>query len=98
MTKDAEAALVKPLPQAVDKGVSRIMVAVEPDQDGNESLFFRVVLRDHDALAAPSQKVGQRLQRIAMELRRRAATQVPGFAYVSFLAESDLRRPKRKTA
>lgn len=90
--------LVKPIPPPLGKLVSRIMVSISPDHDGIDSLFFRVVLKDDPQLVSPSKELGARLRRIASELRRRAATQGPGFAYVGFVAESELRQPKRKTA
>ena len=98
LTKSAVDELVKPLPAPIGKGVSRIMVSISPDHDGIDSLFFRVVLKDDPRLMLPSKELGERVQRIASELRRRAAKQGPGFAYVGFVAESELRQPKRKTA
>jgi hypothetical protein len=90
--------LVKPISPPLGKMVSRIMVSVSPDHDGVESLFFRVVLKDDPQIMSPSKKLGERALRISSELRRRAAMLGPGFAYVDFVAESELRRPKHKTA
>jgi hypothetical protein len=98
LTKSAMEKLVKPLPAPVGNGVARIMVRVSPDHDGIDSLFFEVVLKDDPKLMSPSNALGKRVQGIASELRRRAAKQGPGFAYVSFIAESELPQPKRKTA
>jgi hypothetical protein len=97
LTKAAQEKLTKPL-TSVDKGVSRVLVDVAPDQDGVDSLFLRVVLKDDPGMATPSKELGARLQRIAAELRRRAASLGSGFAYVSFLLESELPPQKRKTA
>ena len=98
LTKSAMERLVKPLPSPLGKLVSRVMVSVAPDHDGIDSLFFRVVLKDDPQLTSPSKELGERLGQVASELRRRAAMQGPGFAYVSFVAESELRQQKRKTA
>jgi hypothetical protein len=87
--------LKRPLPPAMRKGVSRILVEVAPDHEGTDSLFFHVVLTDDPATFTPSMELGRRLSRIAAELRRRAA-EVPGFAYVDFMLESELPRHKRK--
>jgi hypothetical protein len=98
LTKDLAGKLKKPLPSTVGKGVSRILVDVAPDHEGVDSLFFHVVLKDDPSTAAPSKELGQRLHRIAAVLRRRAADEVPGFAYVDFVLESELPRQRRKTA
>ena len=98
LTKSAMARLVKPLRSPMGKLVSRIMVSVSPDHDGIDSLFFRVVLKDDPQLLSISKELGERLGQIASELRRRAAMQGPGFAYVDFVAESEIRPQKRKTA
>jgi hypothetical protein len=98
LTKSAMERLVKPLPSPLGKLVSRIMVSVSPDHDGIDSLFFRVVLKDDPQLTSPSRELGDRLRQISSELRRRAAMQGRGFAYVNFVAESELRQLKRKTA
>lgn len=90
--------LVKPIPPPLGKLVSRIMVSISPDHDGIDSLFFRVVMKDDPRLMSPSKELGERVLQISSELRRRAATQGPGFAYVDFVAESELRQPKHKTA
>lgn len=97
LTKTTAEKLTKPLTN-VDKGVSRVLVEVAPDQDGVDSLFFRVVFKDDPGMAAPSKELGARLQRIAAELRRRAAILGSGFAYVSYVLESELPPQKRKTA
>lgn len=98
LTKDLAGKLKQPLPPEVGKGVSRILVNIAPDHEGVDSLFFRVVLKDDPGTAAPSKKLGRRLQRIAAELRRRAASAVPGFAYVDYVLESELPPRRRKTA
>lgn len=72
------------------------MVSVSPDHDGIESLFFRVVLKDDPAIMVPSKRLGERTSRIASELRARAGKQHPGFAYVTFVAESEIRKRKAK--
>lgn len=89
---------MQPLPAGMGKDVSRIIVRVAPDHEGVDSLFFRVVLKDDSSTASPSKELGQRSQRIAAELRRRAASHGSGFAYVDFVVESELRHQKRKTA
>lgn len=97
LDKDLEGELKKPLPSSIGRGVSRILLEVTPDHEGTDSLFFHVVLKDDPEKFIPSLKLGRRLSRIATELRRRAA-EIPGFAYVNFLLESELPRKKRKTA
>lgn len=82
-----------------DKGVARVIVGIAPDHDGEERLFFRVVLKDDPSIATPSEELGKRLQRIATALRRRAAELgVPMFAHVDFIAESEIPPQRRKTA
>jgi hypothetical protein len=92
-----EAQLVEPLSE-IDKGVVRIFVEIAPAHTGEDWLYFRVVLKDGAATATPSEALGKRLQKIATALRDRAARlNVPMFASVNFVAESELRRHKRKT-
>ena len=98
MYKDIAAKLQKPLPE-VDKGVAQVLVSVAPDHNGEEALFFRVVLKDDPTTAKPSAELGNRLQRIASALRERAAQlKLPMFGYVDWVLESELPRAKRKTA
>ncbi len=98
LDKEIAAELAKPLSE-VDKGVARVLVSISPDHNGEEALFFRVVLKDDPTTAKPSAELGKRLQRIASALRDRAAKlKLPMFGYVDWVLESELRRPKRKTA
>lgn len=98
MDKEIAAKLAKPLAD-VDKGVARVSVSVSPDHNGEDALFFRVVLKDDPTMARPSAKLGKRLQRIASTLRERAAKlNLPMFGYVDWVLESELRGPKRKLA
>lgn len=80
------------------KGVSRIIADIRPDFVGEDVLVLRVILKDEAALSEPSKELGERLAKIAGELRQRAAKLgVPMFAAVDFVSESEL--PKRlKTA
>jgi hypothetical protein len=97
LTKTVEERLKKSL-ASVDKGISRLQLDITPNQEGDDSLFIRVVLKDDPATQTPSRALGQRLARIAAELRRRAAADVPGFAYVDFVLESEVPRPRTKSA
>lgn len=98
LRKELETKLAKVLPE-VDKGVVRVSVGIGPDHDGEDTLFFRVVLKDGPGLDAPSLELGKRLQRIKTALRQRAADLgLPMFASVDFVLESELPRLKRKTA
>jgi hypothetical protein len=98
LSKALETKLTKLLPD-VDKGVVRIFVEVGPNSLGEDWLYFRVVLKDDPMLATSSAALGKRLQKIATALRDRAARlNVPMFASVGFIAESELPRQKRKTA
>jgi hypothetical protein len=93
-----ETKLGKPLPE-IDKGVSRVLVGVAPDQDGADRLFLRVVLKNDSSMAKPSAELGKRLQKIAGALRQRATKlELPLSTSVDFVLESELPRPKRKTA
>jgi hypothetical protein len=97
-TKELGQALAKPMP-SLDSSVARILVEVSPDHEGVDSLFFRVVLKNDLDLTASNKAAGKRLQRIATALCRRAADHGAGFAYVSFMLESELPRSgTRKTA
>jgi hypothetical protein len=92
------AKLTKPL-AGVDKGVSRIDVGLAPDYLGEETLVFRVVLKDAADLRLPSAELGKRLHKISSVLRRRAADlEVPMFASVRFVAESEIQPRRRKSA
>jgi hypothetical protein len=74
-------------------------VTLSPDHDGEDALYFRVALKDDPMLSKPSAELGKRLYRIASALRARAAgLGLPMFAYVNWVLESELPRPKRKTA
>jgi hypothetical protein len=87
--------LAKPLPD-IDKGVSQVHVSIAPDHNGEDALFFRVVLKDDSMTAKPSAELGKRLQRIASALRERAAQlKLPMFGYVEWALESELRRPRK---
>ena len=98
LSKALETKLTKLLPD-VDKGVVRIFVEVGPNHTGEDWLYFRVVLKDDPLLATPSVAFGKRIQKISTALRDRAARlNVPMFASVDFVAESELPRQKRKTA
>jgi hypothetical protein len=58
-----------------------------------------VVLKDDAPKAALSDAFGKRLQKISTALRDRAARlNIPMFASVDFVGESELPRPKRKIA
>jgi hypothetical protein len=80
------------------KGVVRIIADVRPNFEGEDVLVLRVILKDEAALSRPSKKIGERLAKLAGELRQRAAKLgIPMFAAVDFVTESEL--PKRlKTA
>ncbi|HEY0993720.1 MAG TPA: hypothetical protein VGD80_41985 [Kofleriaceae bacterium] len=83
----------------VDRGVAHVQVAVAPDHNGEDALFFRVVLKDDPTTAKPSAELGKRLQKIASALRERAASlKLTMFGYVDWVLESELPRPKRKSA
>lgn len=98
LSKALETKLTKLLPN-VDKGVVRIFAEVGLNSLGEEWLYFRVVLKDDPMLTTPSDALGKRLGKIATALRDRAARlNVPMFASVGFVAESELPRQKRKTA
>jgi hypothetical protein len=101
LDKALEKKLTRPLPQ-IDKGVVRILVEVAPSHVGEDWLYFRVVLKDDDDTATVTtqpDEFGKRLQTISTALRDRAARlNVPMFASVDFVGESELPRPKRKTA
>lgn len=78
-------------PESIDKGVSRVLVGVRPDHTGEDVLAVQVVLKDSVGLKKPSPKMGDRLMRIASEIRRRAAElDVPLRASVRFVVESEL--------
>jgi hypothetical protein len=97
LEKALETKLTKLLPD--DKGVVRILAEVAPSHTGEDWLYFRVVLKDDPTMATPSDAFGKRLQKISTALRDRAARlNVPMFASVGFVAESELPRPKRKIA
>jgi len=96
LDKALETKLTSPLSD-VDKGVIRIFVEVAPAHTGEDWLYFRVVLKEDLAMAPPSEAFGKRLQKIATALRDRAASlDVPMFASVGFVSESDLPRQKRQ--
>ena len=98
LDKALEKKLTKPL-REIDKGVVRILAEVALNSLGEEWLYFRVVLKDDSTMTATSDVFGKRIQRISTALRNRAANlNVPMFASVSFVAESELPRPKRKIA
>jgi hypothetical protein len=98
LDKALEKKLTKPL-REIDKGVVRILAEVALNSLGEEWLYFRVVLKDDPTMTATSDVFGKRIQRISTALRNRAANlKVPMFASVSFVAESELPRPKRKIA
>ncbi len=79
--------------------MAKVLVSVSPDHTGEDALFFRVVLKDDPITARPSAELGKRLQRIASALRDRAARlKLPLFGYVDWVLESELPRPKRKSA
>jgi len=92
LSKALEAKLTKLLPD-VDKGVVRIFVEVGPNSLGEDWLYFRVVLKDDPMLATLSDEFARRIQKISTALRDRAARlNVPMFASVGFVAESELSR------
>jgi hypothetical protein len=96
--KALEAKLVKLLPE-IDKDVVRILANVAPNSLGEDWLYFRVVIKDDPTTITPSDAFGKRVQKISTALRERAARlNVPMFASVSFVAESELPPPKRKSA
>jgi len=98
LDKALEKKLTKPLPQ-IDKGVVRILAEIALNSLGEEWLYFRVVLKDDPTMTATSDVFGKRIQNISTALRNRAAQlNVPMFASVSFVAESELPRQKRKIA
>jgi len=99
LLKNVARKLAQPLPE-IDPDVARISVDIAPDHNGEDMLFFRVVLKDDTSLAAPSAALGKRLNKIAAALRMRAAKEgLPMFASVGFMAESELpRQRRRKTA
>jgi hypothetical protein len=98
LEKPLETKLTKLLPD-IDKGVVRILVKVAPNHTGEDWLYYRVVLKDDATMNTVSDAFGKRLQRISTALRDRAARlNVPMFASVDFVGESELPRPKRKTA
>lgn len=79
-------------PESIDRGVARVLVGIRPDHTGEDVLSFQVVLKDSVGLKKPSPKMGDRLLKIASELRRRAAElDVPLRASVRFVVESELR-------
>ena len=86
-------------PAALDPGVLAVKVEVRADHTGEEVLQFRVVLKDSLRMSKPSVKMGQRLQRIAAELRERvAAAGLPLFASVEFVIKSELAALERRPA
>lgn len=98
LAKPLEKKLTKLIP-SVDKNVVRIFAGIAPSSAGDDWLFFRVVLKDDPSLLKVSNAVGERLARIASALRQRAANlDVPMFASVRFMAESELPRSKRHVA
>lgn len=98
LDKALEKKLTRPLPE-VDTGVVRILAEVAPSHIGENWLYFRVVLKDDTTVAAHPVAFGKRLQKISTALRDRAARlDVPLFASVDFVGESELPRPKRKSA
>ena len=82
------------------KGVARVIADVRPNFDGEDVLVLRVILKDEPSLSEVSKEIGERLGKIAGELRQRAAKLgVPMFAAVDFVSESELPKPKHlKTA
>jgi hypothetical protein len=98
LDRTVEKKLTRPLLE-VDKGVVRILAEIAPSSSGEDWLYFRVVLKDDPRMTATSDVFSQRIRKISTELRNRAAhLNVPMFASVSFVAESELPRQKRKIA
>lgn len=98
LDKTLEKKLTKPLPE-IDKGVVRILAEVASNSLGEDWLYFRVVLKDDPTMTATSDVFGKRIQKISTALRNRAAyLNVPMFASVSFVAESELPPQRRKIA
>ena len=65
-------------------GVAEVQARVRTDQDGETALYFDVQLQPGVAEGESSAAIGQTLQSIARELRRRAAS-IPIFSYVKFV-------------
>jgi hypothetical protein len=85
------AAALTAQPTSIDRGVSSMLVGVRADHTGDEVLAVQVVLKDSVGLSKPSSKLGDRLMKIAAEVRRRAAAlDVPLRASVRFVAQSEL--------
>ena len=63
-----------------------------PDGESSDDVKQSIRMTADRILAMPTKELGERMGQIASELRRRAAMQGPGFAYVSFMAESELWR------
>lgn len=82
------------------KGVVRVIAEIRPNFDGEDVLALRVVLKDDPGLYVVSKEIGERLGKLARELRQRAAKLgVPMFAAVDFVSESELPKSKQlKTA
>ncbi len=98
LNPDSIAALTSQ-PAALDPDVLAVKVAVRADHTGEDVLQFRVVLKDALKMTKPSVKMGQRLQRIAAELRERvAAAGLPLFASVEFVIKSELAALERRPA
>ncbi|HEX4421151.1 MAG TPA: hypothetical protein VH165_24710 [Kofleriaceae bacterium] len=90
--------LTKLIPE-VDKDVIRILVEIAPSSSGDDWLYFRVVLKDDPGRNRISDAFGKRLMKISTALRNRAANlNVPMFASVDFVSESELPPLKRKIA
>jgi len=86
-------------PEELDPGVLAVKVFVRPDYTGEDVLQFRVVLKNAMKVTKPSLKRGQRLQRIANELRQRVvAVGLPLFASVEFVVKSELAALERRPA
>jgi len=97
LTQEVVAKLQR-LPPGLDPAISRLDVSVQPDQNGEDILSFRVVLKG-DLPETASADFGERLMRIASALRARAAQlEVPMFALVTFVHESEVRPRTSKTA
>jgi hypothetical protein len=98
LDKTLEKKLTRPFPK-IDKGVVRILAEVAPNSLGEDWLYFRVILKDDPTMTATSEVFGKRIEKISTELRKRAANlNVPMFASVSFVAESEFPPQKRKIA
>jgi hypothetical protein len=84
----------------IDDAVVRVDVRMGLDHDGDDVVFFDVVLRDDAIPAEPSAAFGARLQRISAALRQRSSSMIPQapFAHVRFRGESESSKVKRRSA